>query len=311
MSHTVTLNYINKNYALENAKQILNKINDLITKFKNYFGLQYLLKQQAKQVQEIVDGFHDTLDEDYYHVERKLSHLDNMFNSLKTSANLVIKALEQETIDVQGLLEQHGNLAFVAFAKLVENKQTITQEQVEKMIIQIADKPIGQTEIKVAKQIINDGKVDDVVKNYWLNQISKMTYKTYADLSVTISDQERQKQEMEQAFAHFKAIYENIGFKTKGELKKHLDKKENLLYEIDLVNHVNNLVTIKINHLRQIEYKLGNYQGHLCEEAANKFLDMIKNKGEYKIVSRIINRDNDQGDLTLSEPIVEEEVING
>lgn len=48
MSHTVTLNYINKNYALENAKQMLNKINALITKFKDYFGLQYLLKQQAK-----------------------------------------------------------------------------------------------------------------------------------------------------------------------------------------------------------------------------------------------------------------------
>ena len=138
-----------------------------------------------------------------------------------------------------------------------------------------------------------------------------MTYKNYADLSVTISDQERLKREMEQAFVHFKAIYEELGFKAKGELKKVLDEKGNLLYEIDLVNRVNNLVTIKINHLRQIEYKLGNYQGHLCEEAANKFLDMIKNKGEYRIVSRIINRDNYDGDLTLSEPIVEEEEIYG
>lgn len=166
MSHTVTLNYVNKNYALENAKQMLKKINDLIIKFKDYFGLQYLLKQQAKQVQEIVDGFHDTVDEDYYRVERKLAHLDNMFNSLKTSANLVIKALEQGTIDVQGLLEQHGNLAFVAFAKLVENKQTINQEQVEKMVMQIASELIGESEIKLARQIINNGIVDDIVKNY-------------------------------------------------------------------------------------------------------------------------------------------------
>lgn len=166
MSHTVTLNYINKNYALENAKQMLNNINNLIAKFKDYFGLQYLLKQQAKQVQDLVDGFHDTIDQDYYDVERKLAHLDNVFNSLKTSANLVIKALDQGTIDVQGLLEQHGNLAFVAFAKLVENKQAINQEQVEKMMIQIANKPIGQAEIKLAREVINDGKIDDVVKNY-------------------------------------------------------------------------------------------------------------------------------------------------
>lgn len=138
-----------------------------------------------------------------------------------------------------------------------------------------------------------------------------MTYKTYADLSVTISDQERLKREMDQAYNDFKTMYEELGFKTKGELKKSLDKKENLLYEIDLVNHVNNLVSIKINHLRQIEYKLGNYQGHLCEKTSEAFFKMIQNKGEYRIVSRIINRDNDEGDLTLSEPMVEEEVING
>lgn len=134
-----------------------------------------------------------------------------------------------------------------------------------------------------------------------------MNYKSYADLAAIINDRVRICRELEQAYQDFKKMFEQLDFKFIALNK--VIRNEELLYQMILTNQVNNRVKIEFNSQRQINYQLGNYQGHLCEKTTEAFFNMIKAKSDYVIVHYNIIRDDDD-DLTLKETEVELMEIN-
>ena len=307
MSHTVTLSYLNKNSALENAKRLLKEFEQTMKAITNPDILE-LFSVKKNELESLINEYHTFVDqESTYQLERKLAHLDNMFQTLKKCSDHIIGAINDQSGTFSKLLEANGAITIIAIEHLINNKQDVNQTNIETMIKQLSKKTIGQKEIKSATTLINNAAIDPLYRDLWLNKLATMNYKSYADLAAIINDRVRICRELEQAYQDFKKMFEQLDFKFIALNK--VIRNEELLYQMILTNQVNNRVKIEFNSQRQINYQLGNYQGHLCEKTTEAFFNMIKAKSDYVIVHYNIIRDDDD-DLTLKETEVELMEIN-
>lgn len=307
MSHRVTLSYLNKNTALENANRLLKEFEQTMKAINNPDVLQ-LFSVKKNELEELINQYQSFIDqESTYQLERKLSHLDNMFETLKKCSDHIVSAIKDQSGTFSKLLEANGAITVIAIEHLISNQQTINQTNIESMIKQLSQTTIGQKEISAAQTLINNAAIDPLYQKYWLKKLATMNYKSYADLAAIISDRVRVCHELEQAYQDFKKMFEQLDFKFVALNK--VIRNEELLYQMILTNQVNNRVKIEFNSQRQINYQLGNYQGHLCEKTTEAFFEMIKAKSDYVIVHYNIIRDDDD-DLTLKETEVELMEIN-
>ena len=307
MSHRVTLSYLNKNTALENANRLLKEFEQTMKAINNPDVLQ-LFSVKKNELEELINQYQSFIDqESTYQLERKLSHLDNMFETLKKCSDHIVSAIKDQSGTFSKLLEANGAITVIAIEHLISNQQTINQTNIESMIKQLSQTTIGQKEISAAETLINNAAIDPLYQKYWLKKLATMNYKSYADLAAIISDRVRVCRELEQAYQDFKKMFEQLDFKFVALNK--VIRNEELLYQMILTNQVNNRVKIEFNSQRQINYQLGNYQGHLCEKTTEAFFEMIKAKSDYVIVHYNIIRDDDD-DLTLKETEVELMEIN-
>ena len=309
MSHKVTLSYLRNNSALENAQTLLKRFEQTIKKIKHPHFLK-IFQTKANELEALINSYHTyTGAEQNYQFERQIAHLDNQYNSLQSTSNIMIKMLDQQPDLIDEVIESHGAISAFAIEFLMNENVEINKTSLESKIKSISSKQIGAAEIKKAKTIINESNVDQLVKDHWIKKLSTMNFKSYADLPAIMSDQERINRELDQAYEDFKAMFIDLGFNFVGHKKA--IKEGQIVYQMILKNNVDNRVAIEFNAKRQIQYQLGNYTGHLCEQTTKEFFQMIKDRGEYQIVHyNIIRDDDDEDNGTLKELEYDKIAIN-
>ena len=166
MSHLVTLSYLNKNTALENANCLLKAFDQTMKTINNHDILQ-LFSVKKNELEELINQYQSFIDqESTYHLERKLSHLDNMFETLKKCSDHIVSAIKDQSGTFSKLLEANGAITVIAIEHLINNQQVINQTNIETMIKQLSQKTIGQKEISAAKTLINSAAIDPLYQKY-------------------------------------------------------------------------------------------------------------------------------------------------
>lgn len=166
MSHKVTLSYLRNNSALENAQTLLKRFEQTIKKIKHPHFLK-IFQTKANELEALINSYHTyTGAEQNYQFERQIAHLDNQYNSLQSTSNIMIKMLDQQPDLIDEVIESHGAISAFAIEFLMNENVEINKTSLELKIKSISSKQIGAAEIKKAKTIINESNVDQLVKDH-------------------------------------------------------------------------------------------------------------------------------------------------
>ena len=166
MSHRVTLSYLNKNTALANANHLLKAFDQTMKTINNPDILQ-LFSVKKNELEDLINQYQSFIDqESTYQLERKLSHLDNMFQTLKKCSDHIIDAIKNQSGIFDKLLEANGAITVIAIEHLISNQQTINQTNIESMIKQLSQKTITQKEISAAQTLINSATIDPLYQEF-------------------------------------------------------------------------------------------------------------------------------------------------
>lgn len=294
MSHKVTIEAIKRNSIYHDVEKLLNDYQSIMATLYNA-NLKAIFEPKIKQLEQILTKLEATVNQEYNHeITRIWSALQHDFTVLAQFNQPLINAIQNQNLDLNKAITKWKNLAVIALEMLSTTKSPINDVTLAKQISKIQDQIIPQALVKQAKQQINRAKLDQVIKTYLKTKVANSTYRDYGDLAVTIANWENLQAKTDQMLKDVISTLTELDFKiaSQSTIKKGLDSYHNFAYALKMVDpQTNHLVELVINSKQELFYQLGNYQGHLCEDATKQLKAILIQKYDYQILNERISRD--------------------
>lgn len=268
-----------KNSHIETIKRI---------NYDHYFTkIQELKTSLANSV-----GNYETDEELYLEVLRRISTLDKEVNNIRL---LYLSEREDKLLDFMSddvgnnqileLVIEYGYLATESIKYLEKNNIAVTASKLNETIAtlrqQESDKVSRQELKEKCTKRIFDSKLPDSIKYNLLNIMRE--YKTNQELSdywSYLQSIESDAIELNRLVRLFKEILEKEGFSiVPGSYEYGLSNHLSFFTTFKLKHPTNGLINIFINSNGQIQYKIGDYENHVCESTTSKLINDLKLMG--------------------------------
>lgn len=306
MSHTITINATSWAHHIKICDDFLEKINNLInstksTKYFDYFNFDQIIKKVenikneinsniAKNVQDI-QLFLSSLS----HLEKEVANLEYIVENKKDE--IVNNILNIKELNISEIIQNHGTLAIEAIDYLKNNNIPISEHEINNAIENIKNKALNEIKRKeflnFSYKYIDDTQLPNEMKYSLKKEIRDVnTHQDISDIIPLIESKQNEYKRFKLLVNDFNNILKEQGFKIDKNIKPEIsiDDYSNMVYKYRLINNSNNKVDIIINSEGKIKYKLGNYQGHMCNKTTEELFKKMKQLG-YNLDVIAIKRD--------------------
>lgn len=295
MSHTITINASNLSHHIKICDNFLEKINSLIndTRSTKYFDL-FNFDEIIKKVESIKKEINSNIGKNVWNMKRffsSLSHLEKEVANLEYIVNnkkdeIINNILNIKKINISEIVRNYGTLAIDAIEYLNNNNISISEEKLNKTIENIKNENLS--EIK-RKEILNfnfkyidNSELPDNMKYILKKEIRDLnTHQDISDIIPLIESKQNEYKRFKMLINDFNNTLKEQDFKIDKNIKPEIsiDDYSNMVYKYRLINNSNNKIDIIINSEGKIKYKLGNYQGHMCNKTTEELFKKMKKLG--------------------------------
>ena len=205
--------------------------------------------------------------------------------------------LQDATENINKIIAQYGSLATLAIEKINDEHQFLDEQTLLNTIDQIRNAQVNEKQLQFYraefKKAIDQCAFPNDIKLNLLNLVSHYTTaQELSDIPGFIATKNAEFNRMSRLIKDLSNILKEVGFKFTNHVIQYIYNEEERVFSTTLLfkNSNNNTVAINFNSLGKLNYKLGNYIGHACEDTSRSILEKLKQKG-YECSTPIITRD--------------------
>ena len=217
--------------------------------------------------------------------------------SNETIAGFYKQYLQNANENINKIIAQYGILATTALANMQQENQIINEQNLLDRIDEIRNEQVNKEQLQryheEFKKAIDQCAFPNDIKLNLLNLVSHYTTaQELSDIPGFIATKNAEFNRMSRLIKDLSNILKEVGFKFTNHVIQYIYNEEERVFSTTLLfkNSNNNTVAINFNSLGKLNYKLGNYIGHACEDTSRSILEKLKQKG-YECSTPIITRD--------------------
>ncbi|WP_027334079.1 hypothetical protein [Mycoplasma elephantis] len=270
-------------------------------------GLAKFINKKIDQILEIKSlkdqGFFlsENVNQNYEREKYKDSIIKKLSNFVSSINNAeIFDAFDFETkkIDLDSWISQYGLVSIEAIKLLKENNEIITDESISKTVDKIinenANKEIIEQNRKKHEKLIDEifqgeSKIKFSLKklnNSLISHVELVDFNTFLNA----------KQYAYKKMLHLEVILlnglkkiRNYYLDPNNKYEKRLNENNELEFIYHFKNNLNETFDLKITEDLHMDYKIGDYKDHCCEQTSEKLWQYLKNNN-ISIISKNIIR---------------------
>ena len=322
MSHSVSMTVaLNTSHEVKICDSIENEIKAFSEEYKKFFAKEILdilesikeLKKFAASINDVI-GDSDTINKTKMFLEyQKLQDsITKKIQNIK-SINIAnyaekVEGAEKDKIDV--IVAKNGVLAMMAIQKLEDDNIQLNSNNLEETISKIRNKDVEETllksETKKIENAIYDYEMEEALEDHLLKVIDNVkSPQEIADVYALVGHMQLEKSRVNQLHEDVTKILKTIGFEGQKSSSKITSEGE-IIKVVSYKNSLNKEFNVQYK-ATGIDYKLGNYEQHLCESDSEKFMDILTE--QFKVSEVRIKRNISNARPVLREMKLKERKI--
>lgn len=308
MSHSITINASNLAHHISICDNFLERLNGYKkkvegTQYFNFFDFSNLEKSIDNLKKEInlnigkkirSEEMHNLLSS-LSHVEKEVANIEFVFEQKKDK--IINEILDIKDFKISEYVQNYGSLAIDAIEYLESINEPISSESLDKAIQSIRNNNLNDAKRKefldFAFKYIDETDLPNDMKYNLKKEIRDLkTSQEISDVIPLIESKCNEYKRFKILVNDFNNSLKEQGFKVDKNIKGQMsvDDYSNMVYKYRLINDNNNKVDIIINSEGKIRYKLGNYEGHMCNKTTEILFKKMKEQG-YNLEVVSIKRD--------------------
>ncbi|MCK5867018.1 MAG: hypothetical protein KAG14_01335 [Mycoplasmataceae bacterium] len=304
MSHSVEMSVaLNTEQQVKVCNDVLTKMNSFSEEYVEVFGKQINeIKASIKELKEFAsnaEGIFGDSDNGFVKYQLELDAIKKKINNIKSinlSKYLSIKD-DANNADIKDIVVKNGIMATLAIQKIQEQSINLNATSLTKMIDEIRTQKDNTEALKEEssriQNFIFDGGFDEMTEEYLLGLIStSQSPQLLMDLYALMGYMETDKIRVSELYTDVSNILKTIDFSEVSSIEKINENGEfskTTIYR----NKSNKEFKMRFTS-KGIDYKMGNYDKHLCESDSEEFMEILKKDFSISNIRIVRNQSNDR-----------------
>ena len=285
MSHSVKLSIaLNASTEIKVCEKIKKDIEELSKEYKTVFSNEIKeLKDSLKEMTIFVESIKgESVETDnFLSYQMKMDSIKKRISNISSIniKNYIEKVESKDGIKINKIILDNGILATLAIQNIEENNESITSENLQYEINKIrVEKNLSNSfkeEISRAEKFIYESNLEIQEEDYLLGILDKSTSpQLLGDLYSIVGSMEIERKRISELDKIITTILVDMKFKVKKE--ETIVTSEGEIKRIKIfVNKLNKEFAMNIKD-SGVDFKLGNYDKHLCESDSENFRNILK-----------------------------------
>ena len=290
MSHSISMTVaLNTSHEIKVCDSIENEINLFSSEYKDLFSKEILdIQDNIKKLKEFASSINNVIgDSDsiaqtktFFEYQKLQDSITKKIKNIK-SINIGtyverVQGIQKDEIDK--IVTKNGILAILAMQSLETKAIELNSINLENAISEIRNKSLEESqlniEVKSLENNIYDQEVNEALEEHLLDLIDEVkSAQEIADIYALIGHMQLEEKRINEMFIDVTKILKTIGFEYQKEVVN-VNSEGTIIKTVSYRNSLNKEFKVKYR-ATGIDYKMGNYEKHLCESDSEKFMDIF------------------------------------
>ena len=304
MSHSIEMSVaLNTAHEVKVCNDVLENINNFPKEYEAVFGNEInKIKgsiSELKKFAEDTKGVFGDADNGFVKYQLKLDSIKKKINNIK-SINLsrYISIVDKnDANEFNEIVAKNGIMATLAIQEINDRSIELNPSTLNDMIDEIRTKNSDilnlKEENKRIEDYIFDNEFDSETEEHLLSLVeSSDSPQLLMDLYALMGYMSTDKIRVNELYTDVSAILTSIGF-NEVSMRKDMSEKSELSKTVLYRNKLNKEFKMTFTS-KGIDYKMGNYDKHLCESDSENFMEILKKDFEVSNIRIVRNQSNDR-----------------
>ena len=302
MSHSIEMSIaLNTAHEVKVCEDVLKELKNFPQEYKDVFGQKIVQIESSVsellKFAESMDGLYGDSDNGIVKYQLKLDSIKKQINNIK-SINLskYISVMEnKDSSAINEIVTQNGIMATIAIQQLEEKAIDLNVESLNKEIDEIRTKKDGlkslAEENKRIEDYIFDNDFPPMIEEHLLELVNgSSSPQLLMDLYALMGYMDTDRIRVNELYKDVTKIFKTIGF-IENNSEDNISNKSEFSKTVSFKNKLNKEFKMTFTS-KGIDYKMGNYDKHLCESDSENFMEILKKDFTVSNVRIIRNQSN-------------------